>query len=107
MKLSLKRIFPTTFVAGALFTAINWYPLHAQSAPTSVDAPKVDMYKADPALAQQIADMRANAGRLQSALAQNTSPAVKPQPMGQMSPASPATGMSPAMSSGEIGRAHV
>ncbi|MGI9088814.1 MAG: hypothetical protein ACR2HH_13910 [Chthoniobacterales bacterium] len=62
--------------------------------------PKVDASKADPALAQQIAEMQAKAAGLQGALAQNPSPAAK-KPMGQMPAASPAAGMSPAgMSSG-------
>ena len=100
MKLSLKRILPAAIAAGALLTTLNVGTLRAQSAPTSVDAPQADSSKADPALAQQIADMQAKAARLQGALAQNTSPAAKKPPMAQMPTASPMAGMAPGMSSG-------
>ena len=101
MKLSLKRILPAAIAAGALLTTLNVGTLRAQSAPTSVDAPKVDASKADPALARQIADMQAKAARLQGALAQNTSPAAKKPPMAQMPAASPTAGMSPGMTPGD------
>ena len=85
IKLSLKRTLPVAVMAAALVTTGT---LRAQTA----DAPK-----ADPALVKQIAQMKAKAGQLQGALAQNNP---KKPPMGQMPATSPAPGMSPGMSPG-------
>ena len=95
MKLSPKTIVLAALAAGALLTAANSRPLLAQADPRNGEAPIVDASKANAALAQQIREMQAKAARLQGALAQNTSPAAKKPPMGQMPVPSPAAGMSP------------
>ncbi len=105
MKLAtFKRISPLAFVAGALLNASLSHTLCAQSVSTGADMPKVNASQTDPAIAQQVADLRTKAARLQGALAQNTSPATKNMPMGQAPAGSPMPGMPPGgMSSGGMG----
>ena len=95
MKLIPKKIVLAALAAGALLSATHSRPLHAQAAPMNAE-PKVDASKADPALAQQIAEMRAKAALLQGTLAQNTTPRPKMPPMSPPPAASPMASMAPA-----------